>query len=77
MWASFPTEKAFFGGIVGTALAAVRENAKFHGVQFVEDDAHIVPKSAQISVGNAVLSVPQKFGIRNFVQAPPMTDYIL
>ena len=30
--------------IVGTALAAVRENTKFHGVQFVGDDAHIVPK---------------------------------
>ena len=27
--------------------------------QFVGDDAHIVPKSAQISVGNAVLSVPK------------------
>ena len=27
-------------------------------MQFVGDDAHIVPKSTQISVGNAVLSVP-------------------
>ena len=32
--------------IVGTALAAVRENTKFNS-QFVGDDAHIVPKSTQ------------------------------
>ena len=60
--ASFGKEVGTAEQFVGTALAAVRENTKIHG-QFVGDDAHIVPKSTQISVGNAVLSVPKKLVI--------------
>ena len=49
---------------VGTALAAVRENAKFNG-QFVGDDAHIVPITATCGVARNPIINNAEFTVKS------------